>query len=454
MKTLTVTLKQHTPLIHFQPGQYGATLRASEVKPKLDRFILGKLGKEEFEEAKRKKWLIGKGDHPALNYKMRIIGKDVILSPIEGYWGYRRNRNGQEIPIASPMFFGNMQNEKDKSKKNIKKCFSKCNDITLTLYSLSDDVIKVVLKYLQSFFLQTNFGTRQSKGYGSFSLVVDEKWKNAVEEVKVKEETMPVYPYFTCKGGEKVLFNEMEWFHKAIRSGINDCFGERFYMKSLMFAYAKEKGKQWEKKTIKTVFYDQLSDAYNSEDINEKELANHNNKSDVLTYTSQNEGEFLFKDCLGLSTIERWKKPVISGGRLMYKDFFTLKKGFRKTAEQSDEIQRMKSPVLLKPIKENGFYKIYIMYNDVPEKFLKSKFNISVDCCAENDFLPLKIYPEFSMEDYFDFIFRQYSDRKFVYYRVDIPKMILVGRNTAKSKRIQEIFKEIRDNYKKSVYAL
>ena len=37
MKTLTVTLKQHTPLIHFQPGQCGATLRASEVKPNLDK---------------------------------------------------------------------------------------------------------------------------------------------------------------------------------------------------------------------------------------------------------------------------------------------------------------------------------------------------------------------------------------------------------------------------------
>ena len=36
MKTLKVTLKQHTPLIHFQHEQYGATLRASEVKPKLD----------------------------------------------------------------------------------------------------------------------------------------------------------------------------------------------------------------------------------------------------------------------------------------------------------------------------------------------------------------------------------------------------------------------------------
>lgn len=40
MKTLKVTLKQHTPLIHFQHDQYGATLRASEVKPKLDKFII------------------------------------------------------------------------------------------------------------------------------------------------------------------------------------------------------------------------------------------------------------------------------------------------------------------------------------------------------------------------------------------------------------------------------
>ncbi|MEL7223220.1 MAG: hypothetical protein AAGJ93_17980, partial [Bacteroidota bacterium] len=33
-------LKQHTPLIHFQHEQSGATLRATEVKAKLDRFIL------------------------------------------------------------------------------------------------------------------------------------------------------------------------------------------------------------------------------------------------------------------------------------------------------------------------------------------------------------------------------------------------------------------------------
>ena len=42
MYKLAFTLKQHTPLIHFQHDQEGATLRATEVKPKLDRFIYQK----------------------------------------------------------------------------------------------------------------------------------------------------------------------------------------------------------------------------------------------------------------------------------------------------------------------------------------------------------------------------------------------------------------------------
>ena len=43
MFQLTFTLKQHTPIIHFQHDQAGATLRATELKPKLDRFIMHKL---------------------------------------------------------------------------------------------------------------------------------------------------------------------------------------------------------------------------------------------------------------------------------------------------------------------------------------------------------------------------------------------------------------------------
>ena len=94
MYKLTFKLKQHTPIIHFQHDHHGATLRASELKPKLDRYILRKFGKEElgadktsdeyYEEgikiAKQKKWLIGRGDHPALDYHVRIKAESVSKS--------------------------------------------------------------------------------------------------------------------------------------------------------------------------------------------------------------------------------------------------------------------------------------------------------------------------------------------------------------------------------------
>ena len=47
---LEFKLKQHTPLIHFQHDQSGATLRATELKPKLDKFVLMKIGKDLYEK--------------------------------------------------------------------------------------------------------------------------------------------------------------------------------------------------------------------------------------------------------------------------------------------------------------------------------------------------------------------------------------------------------------------
>ena len=40
---LNLSLEAQSPLIHFQAREQGATIRPSEVKPKLDRFLLDKL---------------------------------------------------------------------------------------------------------------------------------------------------------------------------------------------------------------------------------------------------------------------------------------------------------------------------------------------------------------------------------------------------------------------------
>ena len=52
MNHLSFKLKQHTPIIHFLPDQPGATLRATELKPKLDKFLIKYAFHENFEEYK------------------------------------------------------------------------------------------------------------------------------------------------------------------------------------------------------------------------------------------------------------------------------------------------------------------------------------------------------------------------------------------------------------------
>jgi hypothetical protein len=143
MNTLTIKLKQHTPLIHFQHDQDGATLRASEVKPKLDKYILKQLGWGDYgkgkEEAKTKGWLVGKGDHPALDYKMRI--------ETEG------KRFEHKIKIINA---------------NMIAVFYK--GIIIRFLSINSDLIQEIKKNVSDFFIVYNFGFRQSKGYGSFTV--------------------------------------------------------------------------------------------------------------------------------------------------------------------------------------------------------------------------------------------------------------------------------------------
>lgn len=66
-------LVQHTPLIHFQHSEPHACLRATEVKPKLDRFLIEQLEKDDrFGDGRWKKWFVGDGSQQSFDYMMRI----------------------------------------------------------------------------------------------------------------------------------------------------------------------------------------------------------------------------------------------------------------------------------------------------------------------------------------------------------------------------------------------
>ena len=181
MPTLKVTLKQHTPLIHFQHAQDDATLRASEVKPKLDKFLLTRLGGDDGYQAginiaKDKGLLIGKGEHPALDYKMRIeaenpkqIGMNVtekkaynkqlydeIRRPLYTTSNYPDNSNS--------LIMGNMGGRVKEDILN----FVMFDSLIISFTTKNESLLKMVKKHIFDFFSETNFGNRTSKGFGSF----------------------------------------------------------------------------------------------------------------------------------------------------------------------------------------------------------------------------------------------------------------------------------------------
>lgn len=176
MKQIKVTLKQHTPLLHFQPLQEGATLRASEVKPKLDRFLIDKLGGVDKID---KEWRVGKSDYPALDYKMRIETEGMVEgmklkqepNPKSRKWNTPGFPDKYKLLILSNM--GGKDTEEELVNLSMHK------SITMTLTCKKDGMLDEIKQQLPLFFSITNFGQRQNKGFGSFTVrSIQENGKN------------------------------------------------------------------------------------------------------------------------------------------------------------------------------------------------------------------------------------------------------------------------------------
>ena len=77
MIKLHCKLKQQTPMLHFQPDETGVCLRGTEVKPKMDRFIIRHF--QDRDKVVPNNWFLqtDKGERErtgnmALNYKIRF----------------------------------------------------------------------------------------------------------------------------------------------------------------------------------------------------------------------------------------------------------------------------------------------------------------------------------------------------------------------------------------------
>jgi hypothetical protein len=424
MYSLTFTLRQHTPLIHFQHDQDGATLRATEVKPKLDRFIIKSAGLTELREmqgqmtevpkSEYKSWFIGK-DILSLNYKVRITHDNIVTYPIE-VPRLDRNlniivRQDGEINLESfPCYFGNLGDDNRKTEKKFSFSFS---SLQLTIQTFDIELYRFLEKeklngLFGHFFNSENFGTRQSKGFGSFSLIensttawlattysfdvdlrsADDRYADNLtnrhnarfNRMAASRELLIELDY------QRTLFNAINLFHKAIRSGYNQNGG---YFKSALFKYFKEERNiQWDKKSIKEAYFPTAL---------KTDTTKYMHDDDVLTYDARPDRRktvkghpFLVRDLLGLSSLAEWKYPYRA-----------------KITKSNSAIDRFKSPIIYKPIlmadNEGEYFRVFIFLNPIPDQYFNAEFNIF--CNGSGDLiLETPDSTEFNLQDYFAFL--------------------------------------------------
>lgn len=401
MHKLEIKLKQHTPLIHFQHDQEGATLRASEVKPKLDKYLTKYAFHDNFDECKeylvgydsnlkktkelKEKWNNG---YRALNYKISIVSSRKECKKFyikrDSYGKPVSNDNGAPKTDTVPLYFGNL-------KKEESLVYDGSEDIKLNFFSLYDGIIKKIRENYLDFFATTNFGTRQSKGFGSFypsDTILDKKMFGQ-------------YYYFTTTANGDDwwhqaldLFTKIDFFYKSLRSGIN----QGFYFKSLIFHYAIDQKQYYDKRKIRQ-FYEHFKP--NKEyDKGEKD-----EKSKKRPWTEELSGKSrLYRDMLGLSTSQDWM-------------FYNAKMSKESSIQDKEKkINRFKSPLTFKPLYLNANTVIVLVIpSEIPKAYLNHSFNITSKWNGKNkgfigvkegEMLPMSTPEQFNIVDFLSYVFK------------------------------------------------
>lgn len=237
-------LVQHTPLIHFQHSEPHACLRATEVKPKLDRFLIEQLEKDDrFGDGRWKKWFVGDGSQQSFDYMMRITPNS---EQVERTQSIERAiaRAEHRPPNASfheihKNYFGNMasgNNIRDTIRETFKESLFYKDGLTLTIRCFIPELLTLIDEHIRGFFMMHNFGTRQRKGFGSFTVNINTQ-PNAPKGFDLVGKYCPNAYYCKLDGNVNAdALLDAVWVISAfLRSGFNR--GEGNYVRGFVFRY-------------------------------------------------------------------------------------------------------------------------------------------------------------------------------------------------------------------------
>ena len=388
---LIVRLKQHTPIIHFQWDQKGATLRATEFKPKLDRYI--------------KKKYYGNDQNIRLKYQVRIK----YLSPL--------TINGTQKNLhKDSMFFGNLNQPEHKKKFEIYG-----SELELRFNTHFDTKLKTQIEETLPICLALeNFGTRNNKGNGCF--FYKDKTINDFEAVLKQYAAPSSVCYWDCNFSDAIF--SIKTVYSLLKSGINltsnpvlsktayntlekdykidfnllksetlirqinstgyyevflntakkkkielssSAYGflkkmkKETYYKSLLYKYFKDKNITWDKKAIKMKFLPTVnSDKWYSND------------------------QKFVRGLLGISDVQSWHT---------YNKTLTIK---------SNMFERVPSPIVFKVFdKDNGQTRIYFFAKDFYMHLLGKTFKFTMSGCGGD--LDLDIPNYFDINQYMEY---------------------------------------------------
>ena len=266
--TLTLPLEAQSPMIHFQARETGATIRATEVKPKFDRFLLARLRERNvnYEGMIQKAADNDRPDAaPSLKYRMRIYCPEppqVVF--INGNNKKVTAEDGKPVKLQDysyTVFYGN--SGKDTLDEQTMGILS---NPVLEIQCLNTELRSVIEETVTEFFLTTNFGTMQSKGFGSFAPLefCDDYWLNDTQRKEIsgylKRKTGLEICY--CMTFDPPYYDEKSWnpsqsvkdftdtfeaircFYQLMKSGYNQArpYGNSEYERSFLFQYMHRLG--------------------------------------------------------------------------------------------------------------------------------------------------------------------------------------------------------------------
>lgn len=374
MHTLTVRLKQHTPLIHFQHDQDEATLRASEVKPKLDKYLFEEAIEESFEECKT--FLIGYSEmnENSLRRKFthegfRALDYMISINPVNRLDVSLRPRfdNDKRKYISDdfPMILSNMGG---KDSLGEIADFSMYETVEIYFRSKNEELLNMIADWSDLFFATRNFGQRQDKGFGSFTVVSVNGDNRIFPKNDLPNNTNFLKITFpnrtTVFDKQKRLFQTIDFYWKVLKSGINYSrngqYNER-YIKAFLWMYLDRKNATWEKRRIKQAF-------------------------DLTTGGERPENQ---------NTVSFARAILGCPDKFEYKNKGKIVTLTHTADSQSDDfIARIPSPIIFKPVFAGDVVRIYLLVDNSAVEKLRQQNNLIYRFECDRNSLELAVDPD------------------------------------------------------------